>query len=617
MNKDVDNRENIEEKKDPTVVSDTDMKSGENFLNEEMVDINSKEADEELEELKSDMGLTDKEISPFFAKINEYVTKFRTRNPNEPELDEYEDNVDKYANKWRFGTIGKIVGVFTGTILAVAGLIGSAVRSLVFGNSQAYSLKKDMNDHKMKKDVKKQIKESQDGNKKQGVKKEEMVHSKEENKLSFYQKQEVIDFLKIYNAEVQKDVLILKSGDDKFKLSIADLNEKTNKKLAKIIYQSEKSEYNSQKDRDINKLKAVVKSSMIIAGLKILENQKLVTPENLDVSKAILTNLTLHTADISSNVRIEIVPTPESVKNGDTIDTNINLVYNGQKIAEFPSNQLNDSQLLKKINSSLEEVFNSIYSKKFSISIGSQNIVFKLEDNNSVSIADSKGKEMGTFQVKTEKDIGDIIECLRSTNHDKIKNKSSDLKQTSVAYIIGCIANPSLVSSYDANTEKYYNPLINDYQTKGSAHMSVVYNEQGVSFKMNTPEEKDQFGSKQVAYIKSVNALNDKSLQYIVSNIEKAANEMVIINPNDEIKERPVPQNQDISFDIDMDIEDEIYNQELIDKMLKENDIQCMKMGSEEQFGELSGDIVGETNIDSNEMQINLGSLELPDLEIN
>ena len=114
-----------------------------------------------------------------------------------------------------------------------------------------------------------------------------------------------------------------------------------------------------------------------------------------------------------------------------------------------------------------------------------------------------------------------------------------------------------------------------------------------------------------------MNALNDKSLQYIVSNVEKAANEMVIINPNDEIKERPVPQNQDISFDIDMDIEDEIYNQELIDKMLKENDIQCMKMGSEEQFGELSGDIVGETNIDSNEMQINLGSLELPDLEIN
>ena len=521
---------------------------------EKEIDINSEEADVEKEKLDEDMHLSNSDISPI---LDSAIKKIKERSPNEPKDNEYADNVDKYSNSWRFGFWGKIAGGIKGFVLAVASFIGSTVRAIIFGNSQAYNLEKDLNNKKMKDNVKNQI-NNKNKNEKNNEKKERGNTTKEHT-AEFKIKEESQNFLKKFNFNIVNDDngISLYSLDQKypFKLSVKDLNNLAPNSINKYIVEKtlDTNEYEkfSLKDIDLFKLKKGIEATYIVAGVK-LENG---LSYGKNQKRQTLSSLTIKTADISSTIKFE----RELINNKENT-ANINIKYNNQTVLTISDKKFS-SMSIADIEKAVNDAYTSIYSKSFCLNLGKHSLTFNVEENNRIHLKVDQKKDLGSFEIKSERDVEKIAEELKKSGINKCNINQKKVSLSTVSYVVSSLANPSMVSSMDPTTRKYFDPLSMKEKEPGTSYIYMDKSDKGIDYTVNRPNNNGGFDSEKIAYVNSISELNEKSISYILNNLEKTTQEMMTSTEKNDVSVR--------TYNQDIETEEINSSQEIIDKVVE------------------------------------------------
>lgn len=516
---------------------------------EDGVEFESEEAEEQLNELHDDM---------FFQFFDKEKEKYNNADIKDPGA--YNDRADYGENRWRHGVVGFLHGVVLGFLTRIREVLSV----LIFGDKDGLFLgaKRDYDRQKRADEFRKTENES-DKQTEEKTNTQEKVKAKEteiKDKDITEEIKNILDDKNVINIYKNQGINIEKSDDETKMILSLESGEKletdivygTGKddamRLGEYIYQLEHPELKdnpSATDDEKNnaKIQSALKAAIIIAGINGSDRDILLNMDYKNKDSYTLSKISIMTEDGISKIQINAVKDNKDIS--DTAELSAQILYNNQEIAKIPIEQVitpekYSAELNNEIYANAHKCYDDAKTSIMEIGKGDKTVSFNKENDGVHIYLNNKRaevKDLGVFKIESEKDINDITKALESNGWKNDYNKRitvpGRLNANAVAYTIGVITNPSMVSSISKEKE-YYEPLSGQYKEAGNSYLSIVADanriavqkniatqgENGISFKTE-----DVAGYHSIGELASsqqqINAIACKIQDAFVNEIEK------------------------------------------------------------------------------------------------
>lgn len=375
--------------------------------------------------------------------------------------------------------VSRIFEILSTIALSVINFIGTAVRTLVFGDSSPINIGNKNNEKVAKEKAKEQIKQNKKEWQKEkeqperefmheGMDIDEVQKSKVKEKENGYtsegieQKEKFVrDLLDSAGSKkIVKHMGLQLENDNLMCNGIAIPLDSTMKKMpknvAKALNTIKETEYfdkypHSQKDIN-NCLYNDIKAAIICAKLQNNKN-----PENKIDTVLEINNGLLHNISIKKDENEKCY------------------LYVDNEKKEIDLKKVSERDIEKLADDFTEKVCDSIMNTRF-LESDNQVLQFKKNTNGTINMVlmnDNKVNSLGHFRVKETKDLEKINEALEKNGwNNKIDSKV-------VAYAVGKFNNPSITQTKECKFNEYFNKYEKAFENIVGKEMSIA-NEEGI-----------------------------------------------------------------------------------------------------------------------------------------
>ena len=502
----------------------------------------------------------------------DYEEPFDDEMDNEELDDEYEESPENMTLKEKAEAEGMSVreyisevyfrrgpvGVISGIGFGIIGVIGQAVhvliKAIVFGEHEKadlwnafkkyYALSNNKNldgDTKEEKDQKEVNDKGQENNRSEKAteaqeRTRQQVEYEQDSKDAamsvMLNNQEIAKaFTNIgLSAESQKgtDHILLFKTEHKGNLNLQktfcamskdDLLNKNANSLAAAIFSYHKTDPGKE---DEIKLLSTMKAVTAVATVQYLANKEdvensLINGEQLELSFA-----TIETKNGAADL---------SIKTSSEYKDMVDIEYNGVAVASMPVSELTEHSFAsyqEKLMGPLNKAAEFVYP----IQIGTTDRITFNRGTDGVVQVEANGKDLGSYTFETEADVQKLAYKIKANDlHPATGEKTYNVD--ALVYTAAVVCNPDM---QPVRNEK--NQILNTFtgipEPDGKAHFFVEHDENGVRFKLYSPQEGKEFNDVVLNQYVNSQQMYGEQLERLISSVEEGK---TIIKENQYIDE--------------------------------------------------------------------------------
>ena len=266
--------------------------------------------------------------------------------------------------------------------------------------------------------------------------------------------------------------------------------------LAASLYRQRLTE---TKDIQAAKLDAALDAVLASAGISIYAYADVFRKADSDGHRADIASVGIEVPGGAAEIRITTDPRrPETAV----------AVYNGKSLCSCDARSLSDSGVMNRIKEAVRTEYEAETRVRHRIGnkggkeFQGYEFFTNKQGRTAVNYRDGEQKiPLGTYQFESTKDVKALSDRICSKSLGQVYDVSGNsfvqdfklgdcfVSGEVLAYSIAAMSNPSM--KQEIENGEYLNPVTQQYEPGGAAHISIIHDLYGVSFKQNTPVNGD------------------------------------------------------------------------------------------------------------------------------